>query len=240
MEQIVLQRLAERSQQRNIFVYTDFLEECDQKIAIRMQKFASAWGGAPFAVRKIVRFGNPEATGYDEPFPLTVLQIKPTGSKFAGAVTHRDVLGAMMNLGVSREKIGDIFVGNTSYVVVADSLADYFANNLTKVGKNFVEVTLVSALPDNLAPEKEERRISAESERLDCIVAKLYNLSRATAQTLVADERAKINGEVCAKANRLLRPSDIVSVRGYGKFCFVRADGQSKKGKTYYVLEVFC
>lgn len=240
MEQLTLQRLAERSEQRNTFVYTDFLEEQDQKIAIRMQKFATARGGAPFAVRKIVRFGNPEETGYDEPFPLAILQIKPTGGKFATTVTHRDILGAMMNLGVAREKIGDIFANETSYAVVADTLADYFVDNLTKVGRNTVCVTIVPELPDDLAPKTEEKRISAESDRIDCIVAKLYNLSRSAAQTLVADERVKINGEICVKATRSLHVDDVVSVRGYGKFRFVCADGQSKKGKTYYVLEMFC
>ena len=65
MEDKTLQRLAERSTDKNIFVFTDFLEEAEQKIAIRMQKFVTLWGGAEFCTRKVARFGNTQELGYE-------------------------------------------------------------------------------------------------------------------------------------------------------------------------------
>ena len=239
MDVSVLQRLAERSKQRNIYVYTDFLEQSDQKNVFAADKHAFLWGGAEFCTRKMARFGLPDEIGYEEEFPLVILQIKPLGGKFATAITHRDILGAMMNLGVAREKIGDIFAGSLSYIVVADTLAQFFCQNLCQVGKNRVEVSVTDCLPNELAPKTEEKRISSESDRIDSILAKVFNLSRTTAQEAIGNELVKINGEVCAKAMRPLRDKDIVSARGYGKFIFCGADGQSKKGKTYFVIQIF-
>lgn len=239
MDTTVLQRLAERSKQRSIYVYTDFLEETDQRSVFTIDKHAFLWGGADFCTRKMARFGTPDEVGYDEEFPIAILQIKLLGGKFATVVTHRDVLGAMMNLGVAREKIGDIFAGSTSYVVVADALAEYFCQNLCQVGKNRVEVSLTSSLPNELAPKTEEKRISSESDRVDAIVARVYNMSRGTAQETIDNELVKINGEICTKPMRSLRTNDTVSVRGYGKFRFCGADGQSKKGKTYFVIQIY-
>lgn len=235
-----MQRLAERSHNKNTYVFSDFLEEPDQNLAIRMSKNATIWGGADFCSRKMVRFGNAEELGYEQPFPLAILCVTPLNKKFAAQTTHRDVLGAIMNLGVAREKIGDIFASNTaSYVVVVDTLAQYFVDNLVKVGKTFVQTTVVEQLPDFLAPRMEDKQISADSNRIDAIVARLFNLSREVSQELVADERVKINGEVVTKAMRPLKQGDTVSVRGYGKFRFGGESGTSRKGKTYFLLQVF-
>ena len=239
MEDKTLQRLAERSTDKNIFVFTDFLEEAEQKIAIRMQKFVTLWGGAEFCTRKVARFGNAQELGYEEPFPIVILQIKPVGGKFAKPFTHRDILGAVMNLGVVREKVGDIFAGETSYIVVYDTIAQYIVDNLNKIGREFVQVTVVETLPDDLAPKFVEKQISAESNRLDAIIARLYNLSREVAQSYIQTERVKINGEVCLKAMKPLKENDVVSVRGYGKFMFVGACGESRKGKTYFAIKLF-
>lgn len=233
-------RLAQRSIDKNMYVYTDFLEESDQKIAIRMQKFATSFGGADFSTRKIVRFGNPDDIGYDEPFPLRIISIKPTGGKFATPLTHRDILGALMNLGLAREKIGDIFASDISYVVVYDTVAKFICDTLNKIGRNYVDVCEIDQLPPSLSPKTVTKSVVADSERLDVIVCRTFNISRESAQELIAEQLVKVNGEVVAKNMRPLNEGDIVSLRGKGKFRFVGAEGTSRKGKTYFKVEVFC
>ena len=103
-----------------------------------------------------------------------------------------------------------------------------------------MNVAEVSCLPDELRPETAEKSVSADSNRLDAIVCRVFNLSRETAQTLIADQLVKINGEIIAKSMRPLQQGDVVSVRGHGKFRFVGESGQSRKGKTYFMVEVFC
>ena len=239
MEEKTLQRLTERSKDKRIFVFTDFLEEAEQKIVIRMQKFVTLYGGAEFCSRKVARFGNPKELGYEEDFPISVLKITPVGGKFSKPFTHRDILGALMNLGIAREKIGDIFAGETSYVVVYDTLLRYLTDNLNKIGREYVQVAEADSLPCDLAPKFVEKQISAESNRIDAIIARLYNLSREISQTYIQTERVKINGEVCLKAMKPLKENDIVSLRGYGKFVFVGACGESRKGKTYFNVKLF-
>lgn len=233
-------RLAQRSIDKNMYVYTDFLEESDQKIAIRMQKFATSFGGADFSTRKIVRFGNPDDIGYDEPFPLRIISIKPTGGKFATPLTHRDILGALMNLGLAREKIGDIFAADTSYVVVYDTVAKFICDTLSKIGRNYVDVCEIDQLPPSLCPKTVAKSVVTDSERLDVIVCRTFNISRESAQELIAEQFVKVNGEVVAINMRPLNKGDVVSVRGKGKFRFVGAEGTSRKGKTYFKVEVFC
>lgn len=53
--------------------------------------------------------------------------------KFSEELTHRDYLGALMNLGISRTKTGDIIVQDKqAYLIVSESIADYICENLTR------------------------------------------------------------------------------------------------------------
>ena len=68
------------------------------------------FGGSEEAERMVVRFGDPEDMGYEEAFPITLLKIEPLLQKYADALGHRDFLGALMNLGIERSTLGDIFI----------------------------------------------------------------------------------------------------------------------------------
>lgn len=50
---------------------------------------------------------------------------------------HRDYLGALLSLGIERERIGGILFGEKeAYVYVLKENADYIRESLTSVGKN--------------------------------------------------------------------------------------------------------
>lgn len=234
--------LAERSLNKNIFVYTDFLNEQHQSELKNAypQNFVTFWGGAEFAERKIARFGTPDDVSYSEDFPLCVLKIRTLGGKFSTQMSHRDVLGALMALGIVREKVGDIFVSdNSCFAIVHQSIAEFVVQNLTSVGKNNVSVTQETSVDDAFAPQKDVRKFSAQSNRLDAIVCKTFNLSREKACELAATGKIFVDGTPCEKTARVLKVGEKVSVRGYGKFEFVGVCGTSKKGKTYFCVEVY-
>ena len=65
-------------------------------------------GGNVYAERKIVVF-KPIEVYYEEDVPITLLKIEPLNKKYADTLNHRDYLGAILNLGIDRSKIGDIF-----------------------------------------------------------------------------------------------------------------------------------
>ena len=116
-----LAELARKAYERNMYVYTDFLGLAEQSLLHEMERELQYAGiqlqGMPeladdmdITERKIARFGREEQIGYTEPFPIATLWIRPPQEKFAQDLTHRDFLGSLMNLGVERNRRGDLFV----------------------------------------------------------------------------------------------------------------------------------
>lgn len=105
-----LTELADTAYTQNRYTYTPFLGLAEQQAYYAVEREVSyagvlMEGGAPLCERKMVRFGNP---GYEETFPIARLEILPKTPKFAEHLTHRDFLGAVMNLGIERDVTGDI------------------------------------------------------------------------------------------------------------------------------------
>ncbi|MBQ7373977.1 MAG: hypothetical protein IJW64_05395 [Clostridia bacterium] len=237
-----IKELESRSQTRRIFVFSDFLSPSSIADATDMLKKGSltVFGGADFTERKMIRFGNADELGYDEPFPIAVLKITLTGGKFATPISHRDVLGAVTALGIERQKLGDMFViEGFAYVLADKTVAKLILSDLRSIGRNNVLVEEVSYLPKDLAPKTETLRFSVSSNRADGIICKVFNLSREDSKTLFQKELVLINGKAISNPSRQLKESETVAVRGFGKFIFVKEDGLSKKNKPYVEIELF-
>lgn len=244
-----------RSLNRGIFVFTDFLspskaEEVRRLVGSgatgRMTGGAAVggavafFGGCDFAERVIARFGDAEELGYEEEFPIKLIKITLSSGKFSAPVTHRDVLGATLNLGIERDKLGDVFVkGNEAYVFASESVAGVIAAELKNVSRNPVEVGFADGLPDDFRPTTEEREISVPSNRADAIISRAYNLSRDESSSLFGKGLVAINGKIAEKGEKTLKPGDVVTARGFGKFAFVGEGGLSRKGKLYVKISVY-
>ena len=112
-----LRELAEKSFHQNMFTFTGFLGLSEQDIFWRMEpelRYAGyeLSGGIAGADRQMIRFGNAEELGYEVPFPIVCIHVKPVIAKFADKLSHRDFLGALMNLGIERSVVGDIKAGD--------------------------------------------------------------------------------------------------------------------------------
>jgi RNA-binding protein YlmH len=60
---------------------------------------------------------------------------------------HRDFLGAILGLGLRREKLGDIIVGEqAAFCIMTNELAQYVSTNLAKVGQISVHTSLLTNL----------------------------------------------------------------------------------------------
>ena len=108
--------LAEQADRTGRFTFTDFLTEAEfaEFCAVKEQLPLcgwSVWGGHEDADRVMLRFGSEEQLGYAEDFPIVTVAVTPLQEKFAEALTHRDILGAIMHLGIERSEIGDILIG---------------------------------------------------------------------------------------------------------------------------------
>ncbi|MCM1133941.1 MAG: YlmH/Sll1252 family protein [Clostridium sp.] len=234
--------LAEKSYQNNQFTFTSFLSPADMACFYELEKELSyipykAWGGSEECERVILRFGSEEEFGYKTEFPIVCIQIKPMAAKFADALTHRDFLGALMNLGIERSTLGDIFlINNEGYLFCLDSMADFILDNLSKVKHTSVLCKKVEKLPDFAGHDKREVKIQIASGRIDAVAAKVCGFSRGEALELFRQKKVFVNGRLCENNSRLLAEGDTVSVRGHGKFEYLREAGTSKKGKINAVI----
>lgn len=236
-----LQELSERSYNRGIFVYSDFLNVYEQDLLFKTIKTPfTVFGGYENAERQIAIFGSEEEFGYSSSYPLVCILVSPVMQKFADDLTHRDFLGSVLGLGIKRETVGDIILkNNTAYIFCLDTVSEYIKENLQKVRHTTVKCEIVNDVPDEVNPEPHEKLIVIPSERLDAIIAEVYNLSRSESNNLFIAKKVFVNGRLTENNSHKLKPCDVVSVRGFGRFNFKGVLQETKKGKLRAKTEVF-
>lgn len=240
-----LTELAERSIAGR-FTFTDFLGLAEQSVLAEVCRETNTkctlFGGIDGAERVIARFGDKEELYYSEDFPIVILKIAPRSQKFANALSHRDFLGAILNLGIERRTVGDIaIVDNVGYTFVKDEVADYICSSLSRVKLTDVTCSVIAPdlLPEGKLYRTEWRRVQLSGERLDAIVAKVFSLSRDDAQALFRRSLVFINGRLCESTSHTPKDSDVISVRGYGRFIYRGISSTSKKGKLNADVELY-
>ncbi len=239
--------LANRSYQKGTYTFTDFLTPTEQALFFEVEQEISfagykLFGGAETCERQIVRFGKPEQLGYEEDFPIACIQIKPLLKKFADDLTHRDFLGALMNLGIKREVLGDIVVNDKScYLFCETGIAHYICDELTRVKHTSVACNILKETEATklLAPTLKAEEHIVSGPRADAVIAKVYKLSRGTSIELFRAKKIFVNGRLFENNSGTLKPGDVVSVRGYGKFIFDGVIRETKKGKLTIKIEKY-
>ncbi len=228
-----LRELCENSRKNGTFCFTDFLSQAGVSEVMRIFKEneVTLFGGAEGTERMMARFGDPDELGYEVPFPIILLRIQALNPKFADHLTHRDYLGALMNLGIERDVIGDIVVREyTAYVFAAEKIAGHIEKELTRVGHTQVRVERMADIPEDVKPRFERENLIVSSLRLDLIVAKLYHMSRQAAKDIFIEGKVFLNSRQCTDPSAPVKAEDVLSVRGYGKFVFRNVDHETKKG----------
>lgn len=196
------------------------------------------FGGSEACERQMVRFGSERMFGYEEDYPIAMLKIVPVAEKFADNLSHRDYLGALMNLGLERDVLGDIFIRDkTAYVFCLDSIADYITANLERIKHTSVKVQMAGKEEAvKIEPKLVSMEVSASSCRFDAVAAAVCKLSRSQVQSLFREKKVLLSGRICENYSMILKEDAVFSLRGYGKFVFKGCKGQSKKGRLYIEL----
>ena len=229
------EELAFRAGQSGVYTYTGFHSAETAALAydVAGDREIMLWGGVDNCERVVVRFGDPEKLLYEEKFPISILCVRPKQEKYADKLTHRDFLGAILNLGIERDVVGDILVDNSSaYFFVLEEMAEYICSNLERVKHTSVRCGIVEVVPENCLPKLSEEVITVSSPRLDAIIAKVYHLSRGEAKALFDAEKITVNGRICKNPETVLKADSKVSARGYGKLEYRGEEYVTKKGKT--------
>ena len=240
-----LSELANKSYNSGIFVFTDFLGLPEQSAFATVKNeirgiHYTIFGGAEGTERIMIRFGDPDEIGYEIPFPITTLLIEPKDKKFADKLTHRDFLGAILNLGIERKCRGDIVVRDScAYLFLKEDIAEYISDSLSRVKHTDVRVRGVEALPEGELYRTELRRIQANGERLDAVIAKVFGISREDSSRLFAKGLVYVGGRVTENTSYNPKEGDVISVRGHGRMIYRGYESLSRKGKLNIVVELY-
>ena len=237
--------LSQKADRGGYFTFTDFLGLPEQsafsEIITKLggRKY-QPFGGTEGAERVVIRFGDPDEIGYEAPFPISCICVEPLSQKFADKLTHRDFLGALLNLGIERSTLGDIIItDNVGYVFALEDMAEFIMGELSRVKRTDVKASLVTELPEGDLYRTETKRIQISSERVDAIVAKTYNLSREESSSLFKRKLVYVNGRLCENNSYNPKHGEKISVRGYGRFIYKGYDGLSRKGKLNASVEIY-
>ena len=241
-ERLLLARVLDKYEQmdrRNIPTATPFFTQAEQAAVQALLNAAGirsgyVWnGGYPQAERKLLQF-LPDWCEEDGNV-LTALRARCRGDE---EPNHRDFLGSLMALGLTREKFGDLLVspGRCDLIAAADA-APFLLQNWDSAGRARLQVEEIPLCDLEIPVQQvKEIRDTVASLRLDAVAAGGFSMSRTRAAELIAAGRVQVNHLDCGKGDRLVAEGDVITVRGLGKCLVAQVGGRSKKGRTMIVL----
>ena len=192
-------------------------------------------GGCGEAERKILVF-LPEWMEEPAGDELVFLRAAFHGEE---SLTHRDILGSLMGLGVTRERVGDILVSpHSADIVAAPSLRDFFLREWTQAGRVKLTVTEIGREELRL-PQAQVKviRDTVPSLRLDAVAAAAFSMSRGRAAELIAAGKVSLDHVPCLKGDKPVGEGAVITARGLGKAKLAGVGGLSKKGRTGITVE---
>ncbi|MBP1737231.1 MAG: RNA-binding protein [Oscillospiraceae bacterium] len=237
----------ETTRSRSIPAHTPFLSP-EQQAAVSRLIAASGhprnvlFGGYAGAERAVCVFlpdwMEDDAVFTGDACPVSALRaVFPAGS----GLNHRDFLGALMGLGVTRESLGDILVtdGCCDLLLLRD-LEPFLLTYLESAGRTRLKLSPIDlnalSVPE---PSTTLLRDTVATLRLDAVVASAFSLPRSRAAELITSGRVRLNHRECGKPDRSVNQGDRFSCRGFGACVLKEVLGQSKKGRIIIVLERF-
>ncbi|MBQ8164311.1 MAG: RNA-binding protein [Clostridia bacterium] len=225
-----------RSAEKGNICYSDFLTPAERSLVLCMKELAgicrvSFDGGYPEAERVRAKF-LPIDFEYEVDSPVFAVEI----SCRMGEFSHREVLGSVLGLGISRGKIGDIIMGDKKCTVICDpGIASYIIDNLKRVGRMGVKVKECTEI-NVFETENETITVSVASLRLDIIVAEGFSISRTLAAEMIRGGLCFVNWIKTESPSNTVKLGDVITLRGKGRVKLSNIGGQSRKGKTFIDL----
>ena len=229
--------------EKEILRYTRFLDPAQ---AVEAGKIARAhgvqfmtWGGYDAAERVIGCFAPWNVSVERSEFPLVPLHSRYS-SKFC-SISHRDLLGSFMALGLTRDNIGDIIIVDSDiYLFVVAQTADFIAQSMNSAGKvplRFEPIDGEIQIPE---PKGICFHDTLSSMRLDAVIASAYRLSRSEASELIRAGLVKLNHIPCERVDAAVAEGAMLSVRGRGRIQLRKIEGLTRKqriGVTFFRYE---
>ncbi|WP_232698403.1 YlmH family RNA-binding protein [Brevibacillus daliensis] len=229
---------------RQMMRLTDFLDPRQlfilQSLSSKAQGvIVSAFGGYEGAERVRAILHPAYIIPEEADFRLRLFEIK--GNQNFVKLEHRDLMGALLHIGLKREKFGDILMGEEEcQVVLADEVVNFVLAQVTHIHR--VPVSL-SELPfhECKPPVKtgSEKTVTVPSPRLDAIVGEACRLSRAKALLPIRAGKCKVNFKVVDDPSQTIKEGDMISLAGFGRFEVKELTGPTRSSRMRAVLFIY-
>jgi RNA-binding protein YlmH len=196
-------------------------------------------GGYPEAERVRALVFPEYITPAAEDFGLALVEIK--GDQRFVKLQHRDVMGALLHIGLKREKFGDILLDELGcQTVIAKEIVEFARSQVTQIHR--IPVELVSVPWTQLRPPVRnlaEKSITVASPRLDAVLGEVYHLSRAKALVPIRGGKVKVNWKVVDDPSHLVQAGDVLSLAGMGRCKVLDVSGTTRSGRIRLTVGVF-
>lgn len=147
-------------------------------------------------------------------------------------LTHRDILGALMSLGIVRETVGDILIEEGRAVVfLSRDIFPAVMQGIDKVANAGVTLKEGFEYPLPGAAALVDMTDTIASARLDCVVSALIKSSRSRAAEVIEEGLVFVNSVPVTKTVKTVSNGDKITVRRVGRFLIDSVDDRTKKGR---------
>ena len=210
------------------FLTATELEQAKQRYTTRRDLIFAVEGGFENAERCIVTFRSPDCNEYMLTRAISALEL---AHRPQDIIAHRDVLGAVLALGLERDVLGDILIEPSRAILICmASVARFIAENLKSAGN--VRLVVAEILLNTL-PSKSDNyeRISGTvaSLRLDAVLAFAFKSSRELAQEKIAAGLVQLSHQICTQSTKIVEVGSVISLRGGGRVRLLEVSGLSQK-----------
>lgn len=224
-------------------VLLDFLDPREQSIVNSLSgyypdvKIEFYGGGAPRERMRAMLIPEMLEVSKDD-FEVMVLELDYP-EKFVN-LEHRNILGAIMSVGLDRNLIGDIVIGDSIQFAIAKPYFHIFETELTTIKNAPVTLSEVphAEFMDNVDDGVSET-ILISSFRLDTVTSDLLKEGRTKSKNRIEKGKVKVNHTVIQNPSFILETGDVVSVRHFGRYKIDEMLHETKKGKYRVKAKVY-
>ena len=222
---------------------TGFLNEREQDIllshvAALSDVRISLIGGYDEADRRIMLFCPEYLNESEEESPITAIRASYYKDY---ELSHRDFLGALTGLGISRDCIGDILVdteGHSADIIIKSEIRDFILSDFVSAGRARVTVKEIPLSELNVPKVKTESVTdTVASPRIDAVASCGLGISRENAATLIRSGGLYLNRRLCTECDKAVPDNSVITASGYGKFKVYISERLSKKGRIFITVE---
>ena len=234
---------------KNRFENTDFLDLAKKRLVEdillkRNEKNYEFYGGFKEAERTMLILFSEQTYNsikHENIYNQIMRVVRITLPKeLKGTFEHKTYLGAIIKLGIKREKVGDILVNSDGADIIISKDIEKFLlkelRNLTRFKKAEIKSINLDEI-NYIEKEKKVFKINVPSLRLDAIVGELARVSRNDANKYIEGEKVFINFEEELRCSKQVSEGDIITIRGKGRFSISKILGETKSKRINLEVE---